>query len=395
MKNIEKQLKKESQNVVPEIFDSVMQKAEEQNLFEDNRVAAQQAVLATNSANKTVFSNVGQKFIYAILAAVLIIAISVTIILPNVIKNPVPFDNIGLVQLTVTDFYGLGATTATQLINSGSAKLSDSISDKVENQSKEFEKYFALLEGYLSGDFVKTSAEINADENYSQYHTKLNVETQNILGVVATYSLYYNETLVKSSSDDNEDESYYTLDGVFVNGDVYYRLKGLRSVEAEDDETEETLKLEVYNSSDNDYYVEVEQEISVENGEKETSYVYRIFNNGEISEETAVAFETKTNGNETSCELELEFRKGLAKGKYNVKRENSDEADIKVEFDLEGEKNDFTIKLNPVENGKHEYIYNFNRPDEPDKNQSDPKDDKFGGFSFSIPKKDDKSVNLH
>lgn len=392
MKNIKKQLKKECENQVPDIFDSVMLKAEEQDLFEKAPVYGKQAVYATNSANKTVFANNHSKLIYAILAVVIIISLAMTVILPNVFKNPLPLDSMGLVQLSVNDFYGLGAVSATQLFDSGSTQLSDGgISDKVEDQSKEFEKYFAILEGYLSGDFVKTSAEINSDDNYSQYHTKLNVETQNILGFATNYSLYYNETLVKNNSDSSETESYYSLDGVFVKGDISYRLKGLRSVETDNDESEETLKIQVYNSSDDNNYVEVEQEISLENGEKETCYVYRTFENGEINEETAVAFETKTNGAETSCELELEFRKGLAKGKYSVKRENSVDSDIKVEFDLDGEKNDFTIKLNPIENGKHEYIYNFKNSNALDKYKPDIKKEE----DNNSPNKNDKSVNLH
>ena len=98
-------------------------------------------------------------------------------------------------------------------------------------------------------------------------------------------------------------------------------LHGGRTVEDDGEEREEELKIRAYTADNPENFVEMEQEISEENGERETEYVYRIYSDNKLSEETSVGFETETKNGRTETEFELEFRNGDGKGKYKVERE--------------------------------------------------------------------------
>ena len=104
----------------------------------------------------------------------------------------------------------------------------------------------------------------------------------------------------------------------------------------------------------------MEQERSEEEGEIETEYVYSVYVNGELVEQTAVEFEKENKNNKTETEYELEFRSGATKGKYLLEREEKgDRTAIKVKYEIDGKKGVFHIRefTDDAGNKKYEYSY--------------------------------------
>jgi hypothetical protein len=104
----------------------------------------------------------------------------------------------------------------------------------------------------------------------------------------------------------------------------------------------------------------MEQEYAVEDGETETEYVYSVYANNKLLEQTAVEFETENKDNKVETEYELEFRSGTSKGKYVVEREiKNNRSLIKVKYDIDGNKGVFHIREIIGENGNKQYEYTF------------------------------------
>ena len=221
----------------------------------------------------------------------------------------------------------------------------------------------------------------------------MTIKGKDFNGETVTYTMYYTETLVKADSDDDEDagdededagdededsgdddedaanedeetENEYQLVGVMVIDGADYYLEGERSEETEKDESETELKIRAYaDKTDKTSYIQMEQEHSVEDGETETEYVYSIYANGELIEQTAVEFETENKNNKVETEYELEFRRGTSKGKYVVEREVKDnKISMKVKYNIDGKKGVFHIReiTDGNSNKQYEYIFSDN-----------------------------------
>lgn len=142
---------------------------------------------------------------------------------------------------------------------------------------------------------------------------------------------------------------------------VDYYLEGERSEETEKDESETEMKIRAYaDIRDRTSYIQMEQEYAVEDGETETEYVYSVYANNKLLEQTAVEFETENKDNKVETEYELEFRSGTSKGKYVVEREiKNNRSLIKVKYDIDGNKGVFHIREIMDENGNKQYEYTF------------------------------------
>lgn len=290
------------------------------------------------------------------------------------------------------DVYGMGAVSSVRLLGNNMApsavktlsavsattqrracgvRLASSTVDKSEQEVKEqterFNEYFTALDSFLGDDVVSTVTEANTDSNYD-YETKMTIKGKDFNGETVTYTMYYTETLVKADSayddaddEDEETESEYRLVGVMVIDGVDYYLEGERSEETEKDESETELKIRAYaDREDKTSYIQMEQEYSVEDGEKEIEYVYSIYANGKLVEQTAVEFETENKNNKVETEYELEFRSGTTKGKYVVKREvKNNKISIKVKYIIDGKTGVFHIREITDKNGNKQYEYTF------------------------------------
>ena len=285
------------------------------------------------------------------------------------------------------DVYGMGAVSSVKLLGSNmsasavktfsvvrattqtracgvelASSTIDNSEQEVKEQTERFNEYFTALDSFLGNDVVSTITEANTDSNY-EYETKMTINGKDFNGETVTYTMYYTETLDKVDSNDEEEEieSKYRLIGVMVIDNVDYYLEGERSEETEKDESETELKIRAYaDIADKSSYIQMEQEYSIEDGETETEYVYSIYANGELLEQTAVEFETKNKNNKVETEYELEFRSGTSKGKYVLEREVQDnKTSIKVKYNIDGKTGVFHIREITDESGNKKYEYSY------------------------------------
>lgn len=297
--------------------------------------------------------------------------------------------------------YGMGAVSTVRLLGSATSvkalssftkisTLSDTTNpsggeEEVKQQAEKFNEYFTALDSFMGEDIVSTTSEANTDEKYP-YETKLTINGRNFDGETVQYVMFFTETEIQKAADlddtdvndpdddddldddaddeaeaETEQETAYTLKGVMVVDGADYYLEGVRTVESEANETENELKIRAYQDlADKTSYVEMEQENSVEEGETETEYVYSIYSNGTLIEQTAVDFEVENENGKEEVEYELEFRKGDARGRYTVERETQNgKKEIKVKYNLEGKKGEFKISEIIGQDGNKKYEYSF------------------------------------
>ena len=382
-KDIEKKLKIEAEQFIPDPLDKIKMAARAENLLpydsERNSEVYSQgntAVMA-KSKRKAIWS-------FTAFASIIVCFILILSFMLNFGRNK-PFHPTRI-NLSAEDAYGMGAVSSVRLLGnnmSSSAVKSfskvnavsyttsnyaaiDKSEDDVKRQAKRFNEYFTALDSFLGDDVVSTTTEANTDSNY-EYETKMTIKGKDFNGETVTYTMYYTETLVKADSadddgDENEEtENEYQLVGVMVIDGADYYLEGERSEETEKDESETELKIRAYaDKSDKTSYIQMEQEYSVEDGETETEYVYSIYANGELIEQTAVEFEIENKNNKVETEYELEFRSGTSKGKYVVEREVKDnKISMKVKYNIDGKTGVFHIREITDENGNKRYEYIF------------------------------------
>lgn len=359
---IEKEIKTESDNKTPNVFDRVVFTAQSQGLIK----TADKQTEKSNGVRRA-------KGFTALLSAALAVVICLAIVLPITLRG----DNTPTtVHLTNTDVYGIGAVSTAKLLGSNvsanavatfsasakaiSAELSDS--SDVKDNVERFNQYFAALDSFLGDDLVSTVTAENTDPNYP-FKTVMTITGKDINGNSVPYTMYYTETLVNDESDEDESEKEFTLTGIMVIDGINYYLEGERTEESEKNEQENELRIRAYLNKDvKDSYIQMEQEISQENNENETEYVYSVYSDGELVEQTSVEFETERNGTKEKTEYELEFIQGSAKGKYKLKKETADgQTCIKVAYSLNGKQGEFKIKEIEIDGQLHyQYLFEDN-----------------------------------
>lgn len=281
------------------------------------------------------------------------------------------------------DVYGLGAVSSVKLLGSnvttkairtlsavrGNTYEEEKTSNKeddseqvVKEQAEKFNEYFTALDSFLGEDIVKTTVEENTDEKYP-YETKMMISGKDINGEEEIYTMYYTETLLEENlEEEDEVEKEYQLVGVMVVEEVDYYLEGERTEEVDLEESETELKIRAYaDISDKTSYIQMEQEHSIEDNETETEYVYSIYEDGQLIEQTAVEFELEKKNNKVETEYALEFRSGSSKGYYIVEREEKENiAKLKVRYNIDGKVGVFHIREIVDEEGNKKYEYSYN-----------------------------------
>ncbi len=387
-KDIEKKLKIEAEQFIPDPLDKIKMAARAENLLPyDSELNSE----VYSQGNTAVMAKSKRKAVwpFTAFASIIVCFILILSFTLNFGRNK-PF-NPNRINLSAEDVYGMGAVSSVRLLGSNmplaaikSFSAVNSISyttsnyaainkseDDAKRQAKRFNEYFTALDSFLGDDIISTTTEANTDSNY-EYETKMTIKGKDFDGETVTYTMYYTETLVKADSADDEDdedaddvdeetENEYHLVGVMVIDGTDYYLEGERSEETEKDESETELKIRAYaDKTDKTSYIQMEQEYSVEDGETETEYVYSIYANGKLIEQTAVEFETENKNNKLETEYELEFRSGTSKGKYVVEREVKDnKVSIKVKYNIDGKTGVFHIREITDENGNKQYEYTF------------------------------------
>ena len=380
-KDIEKRLKNEAVQFAPDPLDKIKTAARAENLLpydcERNSEVYSQgntAVMA-KSKRKTIW-------LFTAITSIIVCFILILSFTLNFGRNK-PF-NPTRINLSAEDVYGIGAVSSVRLLGSNmptgavqsfsaiayttsNYSVADKSEDDAKRQAKRFNEYFTALDSFLGEDIISTTTEENTDGQYP-YELKMTITGKDLSGKIIPYVMYYTETLVGADGEeddgdeeDEETENEYRLVGVMVIDNVDYYLEGERSEETEKDESETELKIRAYaDKADKTSYIQMEQEYSVEDGETETEYVYSVYANGELLEQTAVEFETENKGGKTETEYGLEFRSGATKGKYSVEREVKDgKTRIKVQYNIDGKKGVFHIREIIGENGDKQYEYSY------------------------------------
>ena len=374
-KDIEKRLKNEAEQFAPDPLDKIKTAARTENLLpydpEHNSEVYSQgntAVMA-KSKRKTIW-------LFTAITSIIVCFILILSFTLNFGRNK-PF-NPTRINLSAEDVYGIGAVSSVRLLGSNmptgavqsfsaiayttsNYSVADKSEDDAKRQAKRFNEYFTALDSFLGEDIISTTTEENTDGQYP-YELKMTITGKDLSGKTIPYVMYYTETLVGADGEEDEEtENEYRLVGVMVIDNVDYYLEGERSEETEKDESETELKIRAYaDIADKTSYIQMEQEYSVEDGETETEYVYSIYANGELLEQTAVEFETENKDGKIDSEYELEFRSGTSKGKYVVEREVKDKkSEIKVKYNIDGKTGVFHIREIKDESGNKKYEYTF------------------------------------
>ena len=378
-KDIEKRLKNEAKQFAPDPLDKIKAAARAENLLPHDSERNSEVY----SQGNTVVMAKSKGKIIGVFTAITSVVVCCALILSftlNFGRNK-PY-NPTRINLSVEDIYGMGAVSSVRLLGSNmpagavqsfsavartasnNAVVDDS-EDDAKRQAKRFNEYFTALDSFLGEDIISTTTENNTDGQYP-YKVKMTITGKDLSGETNYYVMYYTETLSDSEDDEEDDddeetENQYQLVGVMVIDGADYYLEGERTEETEKDESETELKIRAYaDKTDKTSYIQMEQEYSVEDGETETEYVYSIYANGELVEQTAIEFETENKNNKVETEYELEFRSGTSKGKYVVEREVKDnKSAIKVKYDIDGKTGVFHIREITDENGNKKYEYTF------------------------------------
>lgn len=266
---------------------------------------------------------------------------------------------------SANDFYGLGAVTTVNLLQSNETALKTknlSTTEDIHPILNKFNTYFSSLDYFSGEELIQTTVEKNTDSDYP-YESKMIISGKDMNGIASEHILYYTETLIKEKKDDDETKKIYELSGIMVENEINYYLLGNREIEQEEDEHENELNIRAYRDlNDRLNYVEMEQEISLEANETEKEYTYRVYTDGHMVEETSVEFETERKNNQDQLEYEIEFMNGTGKGKYSVESKMVDGvAQIKVKYNIMGTKGSFHIQKNRSEN---QQIYDYILPDD-------------------------------
>ena len=204
-------------------------------------------------------------------------------------------------------------------------------SDALKEEVARFGEYFEMLDTFLDEGALNVQVTENTDTSYA-FSTKLTVEGTLPDGQTVVYTMYYTETEAGMREEQDEDEYEvriaYDLTGVLEMNGVTYEMTGSRISETEtegrEEETSESLWIKATDPENEGNYVRMDLEIeSEQEGNEtgsETEYVYRVYRDGKLAEQTSVSFETEDEdgGNETEYELSI-FKDG-ERSLYEVER---------------------------------------------------------------------------
>ncbi|MDE7464641.1 MAG: hypothetical protein K2M48_06385 [Clostridiales bacterium] len=348
-REIEKRLKEEAQNAVPDIYDKILLAAQAEGLLDAQSESSPKQKKKSNSGKPRfkLFAPLASAFAAA--------AVCLAVVLPITLGGA---DDPTLPPATYAsaEAYALGAVSTVRLLGSetfdrqsfarecAETKKGDGGDAGVKAQIQKFNEYFGALDSFFGDDTVTTTAVENPDAQYP-YGIKLTIVGNGLDGSSVTYIMYYDETEKSKTDNGGDSKAKYDMEGVMISDGVEYYLDGERSTESKNDKEKSKLKIRAYaDRSDKKTYIEMEQQNSEESDESDGEYVYCVYRNGDLVEQTAVKYESKSKDDKEKSEYGIEFRQGDAKGKYKVKREvKNGVAEIKVEYDLDDDKGEFKI----------------------------------------------------
>lgn len=331
----------------------------------------------------------------AVIAVVLIAAVFLCIFLPLWLGRGGTSGTVtppgGGIFGSITDadsFYAYGAASVGSILSSaasgaaqtaaeaGSAAESraESAAGSDAEQVETLNKYLSIVESLLSDGGITETAVAPAEG----YAFGMNVVSTDLLGGTSSYTLYYNKQFLGASTDDDEREENYAIDGVLVVDGAEYPVKGKYQTETESDEQGGELFFRAYTSDDRRSSIEVRQEYETEEegreSETEVEYVYTVRRDGETVERMTVEYEEE-NG---ELELMMTIERGSARETLYFEDETEGgERVIAVRGNLDGSPVSFRIY---VREGEYHYVFGDGSEaggDRPYDDDDDDDDDRF------------------
>lgn len=331
----------------------------------------------------------------AVIAVVLIAAVFLCIFLPLWLGRGGTSGTVtppgGGIFGSITDadsFYAYGAASVGSILSSaasgaaqtaaeaGSAAESraESAAGSDAEQVETLNKYLSIVESLLSDGGITETAVAPAEG----YAFGMNVVSTDLLGGTSSYTLYYNKQFLGASTDDDEREENYAIDGVLVVDGAEYPVKGKYQTETESDEQGGELFFRAYTSDDRRSSIEVRQEYETEEegreSETEVEYVYTVRRDGETVERMTVEYEEE-NG---ELELMMTIERGSARETLYFEDETEGgERVIAVHGNLDGTPVSFRIY---VREGEYHYVFGDGSEaggDRPYDDDDDDDDDRF------------------
>lgn len=293
-------------------------------------------------------------FAYAIGTPILVGGILCAVLIPNMMK----INSSNITSGTPVVIQGrkneiaFGVLSASNIIDSLSSGFSNlaarrSAIDKDEflSELKIFNPYMKTAETMLNNNFnIDSEVNISEDANY-QYKMNINNELGNVI-------FYYNELLVN----EEDEESEYSLNGVFKIDEHTYIVEGEKEIENDIDESEAELELRVYFDEFKKDYIVIKQEIEKEADEEEQSYVYSLFENDIEMFNAEVSFEKEP---DESPLVEVKTTHGKENKKESQYRIINDKKGYYCEYEMLNYEGDMNVEIIDSDQGTS-YLYKEN-----------------------------------
>lgn len=238
---------------------------------------------------------------------------------------------------TSKDFYAASAAFGASFLNAAPADSAEGMSATIvtarpkefsDENVAEIKNTLVMFDSVVGGGItfnVEPCGE--ADGDFIDYGYKITVSFNS-----GAATLYYNETGVKTETDNDDDrktKTETTLKGVLVSGENKYETFGKKEEESSLTEKEYKLKLIVKKSDKT--YVKFTYSTESDKGENETEYECEIYENGKKIQETSIEiekenglaeikFEFENNGTPDGVEYKIVKR---AENKFDIRREQN------------------------------------------------------------------------
>lgn len=254
-----------------------------------------------------------------------------------------------IAEATTAESYaaGIKAVTARSTL---SGQVNDSQTIELING------YMQLVESLISGGNFTVEGGANQSADHTQYEYVMRVSYTDILGENRDGGMiYYNRTLRQEETEDDEQESTYTLEGVMMLDGNEYPLYGTHKSETEDDESEDEYTMRITLGADS--YMLVEQTHEREEDEIETEYIYSLYEGRKVVSRTTFCYERE----EDETELVMTVDKS---GRQQAFAFGNEDGRITIRVGGANESVTYTVK---VENGQYVYFRGNSEVDREDR----------------------------
>lgn len=239
------------------------------------------------------------------------------------------------------DQIAFGVSSAFNYVDSSTSAALPLFSPRSAVTPDVFEKEITILNPYMftSEQMLRN----NFDTSYEIIESSLENYTY-LMVINNEIEFHYNET----NFEVDDDETEYTLDGIFVVDDSTYNVIGEKELENSQSESEYELELKVFLDSTRREYLAIEQEIENEVNEIEKSYLFAHYLDNTIMQLVEINFEQEGNQKEVEIniihtppsdddEYDASYKIYLASesslnGSYKISRQYSGDMNIAIEF---------------------------------------------------------------